>query len=78
MFLEALHQLRAIDATGETGIVFDLGGRHHLAAKEHALDEEGFQLGARSVETGREPGRATADDKDVVRCRGHVGTTLQK
>ena len=62
---EVLHHLRAEDAARIAGVVLDVAGDHELAAEGDALDHEGVQVGARSVERGRVSGRAAADDDQV-------------
>ncbi len=72
MLLEADHQVGPVDPSRKAGVVLDLGGGHHLAAHDHPLDEEGFQLGARGVEAGGQSGRTAADNNDVVEGLAHL------
>ena len=65
------HQLGAHDALGEPGVVLDVRRDHQLAAGPEPLDDEGLQVGARGVQRGRVPGRASADDDEVAYV-GHV------
>ena len=59
------HQLRALDAIGEAGVVLDVGGDHELAHRHVAGDDERLEVGARGVDGGGEAGRAGADDHDL-------------
>ena len=61
---EVLHHRRAHDPVGIARIVLDVARDHQLAAPGEALDHERLQVGARGVERGRVPGRASADDDE--------------
>ena len=73
---EVLHHLGAEDAARIAGVVFDIARDHELAAEGDALDHEGVQVGAGSVERGRVPGRAAADDDQVSNVS--VGHSLKR
>ena len=62
---EVLHHLRAHDPFGEARVVLDIGRLLEQAAPREALDHERLEVGARGVQRGRVPGRATADDDHV-------------
>ena len=69
LLLELLHQLRALNALGEAGVVLDLGGDGELAAGLRAVDDERVEFGARRVDGGGQARRAGADDDDLaVQC----------
>ena len=62
-----VHQFGAADALGESGEVLDVSGRRELAAGggavgEHALVEDGLELGAGKVDGGGVRTRAGADN----------------
>ena len=63
---EALGQVSAADAVGKSGVVVDALGDAGLAAEPAALDHHGVDALAGGVDGGRETGRATADDREVV------------
>jgi hypothetical protein len=67
LFAHVIDQLRPHDAFGKTGKVLDQRGERQLAAGFVALDDERFQVGARSVKRGSVPGAAGSDDDDVAR-----------
>jgi len=52
VFLESLHQFRALNALTVRGPVVHVGGGHQLSARSEARDEEGLQVGARRVDRG--------------------------
>ena len=63
-----VHQLAdagAVQALGHAGVVLDPVGRDDLPAGQRGLEHDRVRAGARSVEGGGEPGRASADDGDV-------------
>lgn len=62
-----VHELAAVDAVGETGVVLDVGGGGELAAGSsatghHSFIENGMELGAAEVDGGSVGGRAGAND----------------
>jgi hypothetical protein len=63
---ELLHQVRPLDAIGESGVVLDVGRDHQLAHRDVAGDHERREVGASGVDGGREAGRPGADDGDLV------------
>ncbi len=58
LLAEQGHQLRALNAVGEAGVVLDLARDHELAAGRDAADDDRLQVGAGGVDRGGEPGRA--------------------
>ncbi len=66
LLLELDHQLRALDAFGEAGVVLDLGGDGELSAGLRAVDDEGFEVSARGVDGGGQARRPRADDDDFA------------
>jgi hypothetical protein len=66
LLLELLHQLRPLDAFGEAGVVFDIGGDGELAAGLRAVDDEGLEVGAGGVDGGGQSRRPRADDDDFA------------
>ena len=69
-----LHQPRALDDIGEAGIVLDVGGDGHLAARLQPGDQDGLQIAARRIDCRGVASRSRADDKDfAVVTLGHSG-----
>jgi hypothetical protein len=67
LLLELGHELGALDAVGEAGVVLDLGGVHQLSADlDRARDEQRLEVRARRVDGGGESGGAGADDDDLT------------
>ena len=66
-----IHEPRALDHVGETGIVLDIGGDGHLTARLDALDQERLQHGARRVDGGGVAGRTGADDDHLFVAGTH-------
>jgi hypothetical protein len=67
-----VHQLSAADALGEAGEVLHIGGGCELATGcgavgEHALIENGLELGAREIDSGSVGTRAGADNCGGIR-----------
>ena len=50
-------QLRAVDAVLVTGPVLHERGHHQLAARFEPFDNQWLQVGARRIESSRQPGR---------------------
>ena len=59
-------ELRAGDAVGEAEVVLDPAALPGLAAGRRALDQHGAQALGGAVDGRAEPGRAAADDDQVV------------
>ena len=68
-------QLKAVDAGGKAGIVFDPVGGGHLAAGGHALEDQGAQPRADAVQRCGVAARSAADDHNVVSF-AHLKTLL--
>ena len=66
-------ELRAGDPVREAEVVLDPGALPGLAAGGGALDQHGAQALGRPVHRGAEPGRAAADDDEVVEVLGRRG-----
>ena len=66
LLAELLHQLGALDALREAGVVLDVAGDHQLAAGGVAADDDGLEVGPRGVDRSGQSGRAGADDDDVA------------
>ena len=64
LLLHLLHQPGALDDVREARIVLDVGGDGELAAGLDALDQDGFQHGARGIDGGGVAGRSRADNHD--------------
>ena len=62
----AVGQLGAGDAVGEAEVVLDPAALPGLPARGLPLDEHGAQPLGRAVDGGAQPGRAAADDHEVV------------
>ena len=59
LLLHLDHELRTLDSLGESGVVFDLGRLHELAARLNGTgDDEGAQVRAGSIDRGRVAGGA--------------------
>jgi thioredoxin 1 len=69
---EHLHELRALDAIREAGIVLHVGRQHQLAAglvgrrRGFTLEEDRRQVGARRVHGGGQASGPRSDDDDVA------------
>ena len=67
--LEALHQVRTLDAVGIGGPVVDVGGGHELAALGEAGDEDGLEVGPGGVDGRGVAGGAGSEDEEArVSC----------
>ena len=62
--LHLLHQPGALNGLGKARIVFDVRRDGQLTAGLDALNEGGFQHGARSIDRRRVTRSAAADDDD--------------
>ena len=69
LLLHVLHQLRALDALGKSGEIFDLGGERKLAARLMSRDHQRFQTGARGIDGCGVSGAAGAEDDDIMHGR---------
>ena len=69
LFAHVLDELRPQNAVRETGEILNVRGERKLAAGLVAIENEGLQVRARSVNRGGEAGTATADDDDIVHSR---------
>ena len=65
LLLHLLHQLWAAQAFRKARIVLHFIGNRHLAADLIAGDQEGVQVRARGIQTGRQPRRPAADDDHI-------------
>ena len=63
---KAVGELGAGDPFGEAGEVIEPLRDARLAANAAAFDDEDIQPFARGIERSRQPGRAAADDNEVV------------
>ncbi len=63
---ESLGEVRTANAFGEAGIVVDALGDAGLAAEPAAFDHHGVNAFSGRIDRGGEPGRAAADDREVV------------
>jgi len=76
LLLHVLDELRALDAFGPAGEVFDQGGDGELASGLVAFEDEGLEVGTGSVDGGGEAGAAGAEDDGVAgRVFRHIGST---
>src|SRR6266581_4288973 len=66
-----LHELRALDAFRETGIVLDVGRDHELTARDGAGDDERLEVRPRRIDGGGQARGARADDDDIVERHDH-------
>ena len=66
LLLHLLHQLRPGQAFGKARVIFHFIGNRHLAADVIAGNQQGVQVGARRVQTGRQARWSTADDNDIL------------
>jgi hypothetical protein len=66
LLAELIHQLGALDAFGEAGVVLDLGRDRQLPAGLRPLDDERGHVGARGVDGGGESGGTRSDDDDFT------------
>jgi hypothetical protein len=66
LLLHVLDELGALDAFGPAGEVFDERGDGELAAGLVALQDEGFEVGAGSVDGSGEAGASGAEDDGVA------------
>ncbi len=79
LLLECSHHFLAVDAVGESGEVFDLGGPHQLAAghtvavQSVACEDEGLEAGAGGINCGGPAGGAGADDDQFFNSGGGCG-----
>ena len=69
---ELLHQLGTHDAVGETGVVLDVGGVDERATGgDRALEHQGSEVRARSVDRRRVARGAGTDDDQVANVVAH-------
>ena len=74
LLLQALHELRALDAVGEAGEVLHLGGVHQrTAGGDGPGDDEGRQAGTGRVDRGGVPGGTGPDDDEIADGGGLLG-----
>ncbi len=74
LFLHLLHQPRPLDHVGVAGVVLDIGGDRHLAARLQPLHDDRLGVGPRGVDRGGVAGRPGTDDQDLGVMRlGHGG-----
>jgi hypothetical protein len=71
MFLEALHEIRTLDAVGVSRPVVDVRRRHELAALRNTSQHNWAQIGARSINGGGVTGRTGAEDQQADVTRRH-------
>ncbi len=70
--LEALHQVRPLDAVGVGRPVVDVGGGHQLAALRDTGNQHRLEVGARGVDRGAVTGGTGAQDQKLDVARGHA------
>ena len=66
LLAEMVHQLGAHDPVREARIVLDIGGDHQLTTRDHTLEDQRVEIGARRVEGSGQPGRARPDDYELL------------
>src|SRR3546814_16224504 len=71
LLLHLFHQPGTLDDVGEAGIVLDVRGDGHLAARLQPGDQHRREVGARRVDAGGQPGSARADDQNLHALLGH-------
>ena len=59
------HQVGALDAVGEAGVVLDVAGEHQLPARGRARDDDRLEIGPRGIDRGGQAGRSGPDDHDL-------------
>ena len=59
------HQVGALDAVDEPGVVLDVAGEHQLAARRGARQHDRLEIRARRIDRGGQAGRPGADDDQV-------------
>ena len=62
---EGRHELRALDAVGETGVVLDVARQHQLATGGGAGEDDRLEVRPRGVDRGGQAGRPGADDHEL-------------
>src|ERR1039458_5319423 len=64
LLLHTHHQLVAIDALREAGIIFDRGRRGQQSPRMFAGQDQWAQVGSRGIKRGSQAGAARTDDSD--------------
>ena len=75
LLLHVLDEVGALNTLGPSGEVFDERGDGELASGLVAFEDEGFEVGAASVDGGGESGAPGTEDDSVVRdVFGHISS----